>query len=412
MTSASRSPRASLLAYASIAVATRSATEALGPALLLTAIASGRTATEGAVVLAGLMALAALSGPLVGALLDRAAKPGHVIAMSVAALAVVVAAMSVLLPRAPIPILVVIAMLGGLAYPAIQGGLTSQLPSMVSGSMLDRAYAIDASTYNIGAIVGPPLAAAAVILGAPGPVLFTLVLLLCSLVVIRRVPFAVRPHRIRGHSLRRDLVTGFHALGRTTSLAVTTLITTIGHGGQAAFLVAVPLVALKLTGSLAMSGAAFGAEAAGGIAATLLLARRPFRHPDLAVVTMTGLIGLSLGVMAVTTSFTLLVVASVALGAGNGPMITAMFRIRARESAPEVRAQVFTTGASVRTTIYAAMTAAFGAMVALGPHMIFAVGAGLQVAALAGGAIVAKHGTGRALIGRAAVEPAESIAPD
>jgi len=400
------------MAYASIAIATRSATEALGPALLLTALASGRTAAEGAIVLAGLMALAALSGPLVGALLDRAATPGHVISISVAGLAVVVAAMAVLLPRAPVPILVGIAMLGGLTYPAIQGGLTSQLPSMVSGSMLDRAYALDASTYNIGAIVGPPLAAAAVILGAPGPVLFTLVLLLCSLAVIRRVPFAVRPHRIRGHSLKRDLVTGFHALGRTTSLAVTTLITTVGHGGQAAFLVGVPLVALKLTGSLAMSGTAFGAEAAGGVAATLLLARRPFRHPDRAIVTMTALIGLSLGVMAVTSSFAVLVVASIALGAGNGPMITAMFQIRARESAPAVRSQVFTTGASVRTTIYAAMTATFGAIVALGPHMIFAVGACLQIVALAGGAILAKRGTGRALIGKAPAAATTSTAPD
>ena len=44
-----------------------------------------------------------------------------------------VAALGILVATAPLPLLLVIAALGGLAYPALTGGLTSQLPWIVSG---------------------------------------------------------------------------------------------------------------------------------------------------------------------------------------------------------------------------------------------------------------------------------------
>ena len=374
--------RRALAAYSVMAVTSRSVTEAIGPALLLTALASGRLERDGALVLAAFTGLAAVSGPLVGALLDRARRPGRVIVGATLVLVVVVAVLAWLIPTAPVVLLAAVAAVGGFAHPALTGGLTAQLPSIVPASTLDRAYGVDAATYNIGAIVGPPLAAAAVVLGARGPVLFTLALLVVSLIAVPRVPFPVKAERGRRHSLRRDVVTGFRALGSTPPLAFTTLVTTVGFAGQAAFLVAVPLVTIRQTGSLAQSGLAFGAAAAGGVLATLALARRPLRDPDRAVVTTTLLVGLSLAVLAFSPVFAITVVASFLFGASDGPMLTAMFRIRTREAAPGVRSAVFTTAASLRTSVYAAMTAVFGALVASGPQTLLLIGAALHVVAV------------------------------
>lgn len=381
-TSAPVRGRRALAAYAVTAVTSRSVTEALGPALLLTALASGRLERDGAIVLAAFTGLAAVSGPLVGALLDRARRPGRVLVAATLVLLVVVTLLAWLIPTAPVVLLACVAAVGGFAHPALTGGLTSQLPSLVPSGTLDRAYGIDASTYNIGAIVGPPLAAAAVVVGSRGPVLFTLALLVVSLAAVPRVPFPVRPERGLGHSLRRDVAAGFRALGSTPPLAFTTIVTTVGFAGQAAFLVAVPLVTLRQTGSLAQAGVVFGAAAVGGVLATLGLARRPLRDPDRAIVTTTVVVGASLALMGVSPTFVVTVVAAFVLGAGDGPMLTAMFRIRTREAAPAVRSAVFTTAASLRTSVYAATTAVFGALVGTGPRTMLLLGAALHLIAL------------------------------
>jgi hypothetical protein len=56
--------------------------------------------------------------------------------------------------------------------------------------------------------------------------------------------------------------------------------------------------------------------------------------------------------------------------------------VRTREAAPEVRSQVFTTGASLRTSVFAAATAVFGAVIGVGVAPLLLVGALLQVVAV------------------------------
>lgn len=389
MDSRTASPgRAAVAPYALLAVTARAATEALGPALLLTALASSRPESDGAIVVAGFTGLAALSGPFVGALLDRVARPGLVIGLATGTLVAVMIAMAVLLPTASLGVLVAAAAVGGFAHPALTGGLTSLLPAMVRGGSLDRAYAVDAATYNIGAIVGPPLAAAAVVLGATGPVLFTGALLLVALLVLPRVPFAVRAAAGARKPVREELTTGFTGLASTPSLAWTTFVTTLGFAGQAAFLVAVPLVTLAQTDSLAASGLVFGAAAVGGVLATLVLARRPLRDPDRAIARTTLGVGIALVVLAFSPTFAVTLAAAFALGACDGPMLTAMFRIRTREADPAIRSQVFTTAASLRTSIYAATTAVLGLLIGLGPTVLLLVGAALHVVALSLGTLL------------------------
>jgi MFS family permease len=380
--------RSAIAPYAAFAVTSRAATEALGPALLLAALASARPESDGALVVAGFTGLAALSGPFVGALLDRVARPGLVIGLATGTLVAVMAGMALLIPSAALGILIGAAALGGFAHPALTGGLTSLLPSVVRPDVLDRAYAVDAATYNIGAILGPPLVAAAVVMGATGPVVFTGALLLAALLVLPRVPFARREAAAPPPPLSKQLTTGFVGLASTPPLARTTLVTTLGFAGQAAFLVAVPLITLDQTGSLAASGLVFGAAAVGGVLATLWLARRPLRHPDRAITVTTLGVGIALAVLAVTPSFAVTLAAAFALGACDGPMLTAMFRIRTREAAPEIRSQVFTTAASLRTSVYAATTAVLGLVIGLGPAILLLIGCALHLLALGAGALV------------------------
>ncbi|MFN8168590.1 MAG: MFS transporter [Candidatus Nanopelagicales bacterium] len=380
--------RTAVAPYAAFAVTSRAATEALGPALLLAALASARPESDGALVVAGFTGLAALSGPFVGALLDRVARPGVVIGLATGTLVVVMVGMALLIPHAALGILVGAAAVGGFAHPALTGGLTSLLPSVVRPDALDRAYAVDAATYNIGAIVGPPLAAAMVVLGSTGPVVFTGALLLVALLVLPRVPFAQREASTPPPPLLAQLTTGFAGLASTRPLAWTTFVTTLGFAGQAAFLVAVPLVTLEQTGSLAASGLVFGAAAVGGVLATLWLARRPLRHPDRAIAVTTAGVGLALAVLAFSPAFPVTLAAAFALGACDGPMLTAMFRIRTREAAPAIRSQVFTTAASLRTSVYAATTAVLGLVVALGPTVLLLIGCGLHVLALGAGTLI------------------------
>ena len=331
------STRSDVGSYAVVATAARSATEAVGPALLLAALASHRVEGDGAALVAAFIGLAALAGPLVGALLDRTTRPGRVIGGALILMATAVAGLAILVPRAPLWALLLIAAAGGLAYPALTGGLTSQLPSIVTGPRLDQAYGIDAATYNVGAIVGPPAAAAALVLGSTGPILFLLVLLLVALLLSPRIPFPVRAEAGVRHSFRRDLAAGFAGLVNTPSLAYATVLTTVGFAGQAAF-----LVTQAQTGSLAKSGLVFGAAAAGGLLTTLWVTRRPLRNLDRGLSITTAGIGLGMLVLAFSPSFGITLLAAAMFGGFEGPLMTALFRIRSREADPTVRSAVST----------------------------------------------------------------------
>ena len=100
---------------------------------------------------------------------------------------------------------------------------------------------------------------------------------------------------------------------------------------------------------------------------------------------LSGLFLLGVG-MAPTTW--LMLVMAFAMGATEPPMFSSMFRIRARESAPQVQAQVFTTSASLRTTAFAVGTALFGWLLHWGLGAVIAAGVALHVLSLVLGVLL------------------------
>lgn len=378
--------------YVMIAVPSRATTEAVAPAVLVAALAVGRSPAEGTIILAGLTGLAAIGGPFIGATQDRARRPGRVTTAAIVVLAAGVALLALLLPTAPVVVLVAIACVGGIAQPALTGGLTAQLPDLVPASSLTRAYGLDAATYNIGAIAGPPLAAACVVFGPVYPLLFTLGLLGVALLIRPFIPFAEREHRLPRHSMWRDFTTGFQGLIATPTLAAATTISTIGFAGQSAFLVAVPLIALNLTGSLAAAGLIFGASAIGGIISSGWISVRPIGDTDRTMIVSTIIVTFALVLMAIVHAFALVVLLAFVLGLADGPLLTATFAIRTREAPAKIRSQVFTTGASVKTTSYALTTAVFGLLAGLGPTAILLLGAAIQLLAIGSHQLIERRG--------------------
>jgi MFS family permease len=286
------------------------------------------------------------------------------------------------MPHAPLWVLLIIASIGGIAQPALTGGLSSQLPSLVRPNQLTRAYGIDAATYNIGAIAGPPLAAASVIIGPVGPLVFTFSLLVIALAVRPFVPFPTRSEPGIRHSLVRDVTTGFKGLFSTPSLAGATLINTIGFVGQAGFLVGVPLLVLAQQESLAHTGWVFGASAIGGVMSSAWITYRPLKNLDRIIVVTTIIVGLALLTLTFSPSFLVTLCTAFVIGLADGPLLAATFAVRSREAAPEIRSVVFTTGASIKTSLYALAAAALGAVSGHGVGFVFGIGALLQVVAL------------------------------
>ena len=381
--------KSSVMPYAVMAAASRSVTEAIGPAVLVSALATSHSAAQGAFILAGVTGLAAVGGPFIGATMDRVRHPGRVVSIAIVVLAIGVALLAVLMPHAPLWALLIVASLGGMAQPALTGGLSSQLPSLVRPDQLTRAYGIDAATYNIGAVAGPPLAAGAVIIGPVGPLIFTFILLVIALVVRPFVPFPTRAEPGIRHSLVRDVTTGFKGLFSTPSLASATFINTIGFVGQAGFLVGVPLLVLQQQGSLAHSGWVFAALAVGGVIGSVWITYRPLTHIDRTLVITTLVVFVALVAMTFSPSFLATLVAAFFVGLADGPLLAATFAVRSREAAPAIRSVVFTTAASIKTSLYALAAVGFGAISDHGVSLIFATGALLQIIAVASGKLVA-----------------------
>jgi MFS family permease len=375
-------PRRNLLTYLATATLARAATEATGPALLLVSIATLGSGATGSYLVASLTGAAAIGGPVVGALLDRSRRPRRAFSMAMLGLSVGIIAIAVFIGHAPLPALMALAAVTGLAYPALTGAWTAQLPPLVTPQMLPRAYSIDAGTYSVASIIGPPAAAALLAVSITAPLWLPAALLILALIMLRFVPLAPRPRHTH-HSLVSDLRHGMSTIVRRLSLRRTIVITTIAFGGQAAVFICSPLIAQQLTGSLAFTGVIFGCLAAGGVLAAGLLLRFPVTRPDATVIVTTIISGIALAAIALAQNPPLVLIAAFIIGLTEAPQLTAMFLIRSRESPERVRGQVFTTASSLRMSAFALGSAVFGSLLVFGTATVIWAGVALHVIGLA-----------------------------
>ena len=371
-----------LSAYLATATFARSGTESAGPALLIVTIATVGSATTGSYLVASLTASAAIGGPVVGALLDRARSPRRGFVMAISTMALGLIAIALTIGKVPIGWVMAMAVVAGFGYPAITGAWSAQLPRLVPAEGLRHAYSSDAATYSVAAVVAPPVAAALISVSTTAPLWLPVILLLGSLLMLRTVPLHADPDHVVTTTLVEDLRAGFGTIVRRVSLRRTAIITTIGFAGQAAVFVAAPLLAQSLTGSLQFTGIILGSFAVGGVLTALWFARRPVARPDRAIIISMALSGLMLVLIGLAPTTWFLILAAFAMGATEPPLVSGMFQVRQREAPSHVQSQVFTTSASLRMTAFAIATAICGALIPLGTWAVIAFGVLLHVAAL------------------------------
>ncbi|MGA5732319.1 hypothetical protein ACPCI1_27185 [Streptomyces seoulensis] len=99
-----------------------------------------------------------VGGPALGLLLDRVGRPGWLLAGALGLYGGGLGLVLLGLGRVPFAAVLGLAVVAGVAGPAVAGGWTAQLPRVVPGAVLGRANVLDAMTFGTAGLAGPALA--------------------------------------------------------------------------------------------------------------------------------------------------------------------------------------------------------------------------------------------------------------
>ncbi|MFI9453904.1 MFS transporter [Amycolatopsis sp. NPDC052450] len=366
-----------LAVYLTGATIARTGDELSGPALLLLGMSVDGSAATGSALLAGLTVSAAAGGPLLGALLDRSPRPGRLLAWALLAYA---GGLGAVLALVELPAAIAVAVAVGLLNPALAGGWTAQLPNVRGTTPLARASTLDAMTFTAASLAGPGLAGlVAAYAGAPAAVAVAVTLVAAAFPAAWSLPAVeAKP----ATPIRRQLADGFTVLFRNRALLRATATSTVSFVGIGVAVVCYPLLGAQRLGTPGFGALLLTVLAAASLVANGALTRRP-PPPDGTVLASTVLLGASFLLAATAHDAVTLLAAAVLAGFAEGPQLSALFAIRHRETPARVRAQVFTTAASVKISGLAAGAAAAGPLSALSVTTALSAAAGCQLLAAA-----------------------------
>jgi MFS family permease len=364
----------------------RVGSEVSAPALLLFGLAASGSARTAALLYSSITVAAVIGGPLLGLLLDRARRPGLVLAFALAAyaggLSTIILAWDVL----PWSAVLAVAVLTGLFGPATAGGWSSQLTRILPPDRLRSGNALDAATYNLAGLLGPAGAAViAGLLGASAAMTAAVVLIVAAAPPALRLSLSGAPRRTRRTigSVLADLVDGFRPLVTVPALRGATLGSCISMVGFGMFFVACPLLGGEVFGRQSDGALLLALVAATALLATVAIARWPLPlSPDRTFLLGTVIIGLGLAAASFASSPGLLLAAVAVVGLADGPQLAALFSIRHREATSANRGQVFTTASSLKISCAAAGGALAGIVAEYSVPGILLVAAAAQLLAV------------------------------
>ncbi|HEX6346995.1 MFS transporter [Umezawaea sp.] len=356
----------------------RLADEMVGLALVLFVLArTGSQVLAGAAV-AAYTVPSIVSGPLLGAWLDRTRRPLIALAGNQFLLAATTAALLVAAGGAPSAVVLGLAFLAGITLPMTSGGFTSLLPRLATD--LPRATAADALLFNAAALGGPALTGVlAAVVGGDGPVVvigvLALVAGLCAL------GLGVPPHEAVEHPpLRRAVRDGTRHLVTTPPLRGATLATVLGHGAIGLLATALPVHVAALGHPGGAAGFVWAAMEVGCVVSLLSLRRHlPRWRPEQVVFATVAASGVALATWPLAPGFGVLLGLGVLVGLAQGPTLTSIITARQRYTPPTLLGQVSTTGASLKIGAFAVGAAVGGGL--HDPAAVFLLAAATQVAA-------------------------------
>lgn len=346
------------------ALLARTGDEMAGPALLLAAFTLTGSATGASSLLAAVTVSAAIGGPVLGALLDRSPRPGRLLA---GALALYAAGLTVALGglgRVPVAVTLLVAVVTGLLGPALSGGWTAQLPRTVPAARLPRANALDAMTFGVAGLAGPVLAGgAAEALGAPTAVVVSAVFIAAAAPAAWRLPPVSGPTaRSQAAPVTGIVTSGVRAIAGSRPLARATLTSVLSCAAQGMMVACLPLLGERAAGGAGFGAALLSCAALSALLANAVLARHPHAIAPDTVLWAAPLLQAAALALAATGGPVALVMAVTVMGLAEGPQLTALFAVRHREAPERLRAQVFTTGSSLKITGFAVGAAVAGAL--------------------------------------------------
>jgi MFS family permease len=339
----------------------RLATEMQSVAVVLFVLAETRSAQVAGLTIAAATFPTVVTGPLVGAWLDRTRHRRAIFVSSPLLLAVAMVAFLVVGRRAPAAAFVALGLLAGLPAPVRTGGFSGLIPTVVPEPALPRAYGFEAASYNVAGIAGPAIAGAvAGLAGASWAIIATAAVALVGVVVIAQLPIEP-PIAGASSEFMPSLRAGLAVLWRVPPLRWVTVATTLGQLPFGLVVVAFPLLAHDLGHSRATGGLIFSVFAVGALAGSLVLTRLrgPRRDEPVALIAFV-LLAAALGGMALAPDLPIALVAAALGGLVDGPLLAATLSLRQQWSPGELRTQVFTTAASLKIGAFAVGSACAG----------------------------------------------------
>jgi MFS family permease len=139
------------------ATVSRLADGAASIALVLVVIARTHDARLAGLVVAAFTVPTLVSGPVLGAYLDRMRARHLLFAGNQLMLAGTLTGVVVLAGHTPALVLIGLGLCAGLTAPVLTGGFSSLVPLVVPPGSLPRANALDSASYNIAGLAGPAM---------------------------------------------------------------------------------------------------------------------------------------------------------------------------------------------------------------------------------------------------------------
>ncbi|TWD73259.1 putative MFS family arabinose efflux permease [Kribbella amoyensis] len=332
---------------------------------------------------------AVLTGPLLGAWLDRTAHRRIALGVNQAVLGAVMLTMLAVVGHTPSWVTPALAAIAGTTLPMVSGGFTSMLPSLVPANLLPKANSWEAASFGAATITGPAAAAtlaAAVSVEAAATVIA--VTATASIFAIARLP--ALPAAIAAGDrdpFARSVVEGLRHLARTPPLRASTVTTTALMGMIGMLLITLPLHMASVGAPKSAAGYLWTAVELGSVTTALLLGRLQTRwRPEYVVMAACAGYGLAMTTWPLASSFAVLLLLAAVAGLVEGPMLPAMFAARQVYSPVALQGRVSTTAASLRVGAAALGQATAGLLVpAIGTRAaLLTIALGLITAAALG----------------------------
>lgn len=332
-----------------------------------------------------------VTGPILGAFLDRSERPFRLLALDqLISAAAFLALIWAVQPGAEAVIAVSLA--AGIAFPLTGGGFTSILSQVTRPERLPAAVSLEAANFHVAIIVGPVLAGTvAAVVGPWAAVALQAALKLVAFALVVSLAPLRRETAHLAASVGSTVVLGVRHVVRTGPLLAVTVAGAVSLGGRGLLTVAFPLYAVDALGEeRAFAGYLWAAFAAGsvlGIAAGA--GRHGGRESGPAVMAGIAAQGLAMLVWPLAERPAVGLALVALAGALYGPALAATIAARQAWTPEGLRGQVFTTSVSVKPGTFALGAALAGPLVtALGPSGTILVAAGVQLLAAAAGAVL------------------------